>query len=105
MGESLAIRYKSYGKDSCHGTLGVTDDELERGFAYRKKMVCDRYYRVGDIRKANEREDGYSYGVKVRITDVSYDRKAKRTKVSFEKIDEHKREIPFKLPKGFYNVE
>ena len=63
--------------------------ELRRGFAYRSRARCERHYRVGDIRKAKDRQN-CSLGSKVSITNIHFCRKANKTRISFRKINEHK---------------
>ena len=84
MPKSLASRYKTRLRRDCRGAMSISKLELERGFAYRPKKLCDRHYRVGDLRKATDRCDGCSLSAKVDITKIAYDARARRTKISFD---------------------
>ena len=84
MGVSLLFRYKSRHKME----ICLTDYELKRGFAYRSRTRCDRYYRVGDIRKAKDRQN-CSLSAKIEITKIEYSKKARKTIIRFKRINEH----------------
>ena len=88
MTKSLARRYKTRLRRECRGAMSISKKELEHGFAYRSKKVCERYYMVGDYRKAIDRKDGCSLSAKVDITKIAYDKKARKTKISFDVIRE-----------------
>jgi hypothetical protein len=70
--------------------MPLTDTEVKRRTAYRPIRICDRYYRVGDIRKACGKLDGYSRGFKIRITGIAYSPKCRRTEIKFTIFREHK---------------
>ena len=95
MTKSLAHRHKSPSREVCHGEINLTDTEVKRGTAYRSRKRCERYYRVGDIRKAKGKHDGYSRGFKIKIVKIAYCKEARRTAITFKKVNEHKREIYF----------
>ena len=93
MSDSLKHRFKSHAPNSCHGAMSLTSKELKQGFAYRVKRTCELYFRVGDVRKANDRWDGCSLGAKIEITRIAFDKKARRTKVSFKVMREKMKSI------------
>jgi hypothetical protein len=82
----------------------LTTRELKRGFAYRSRARCERYYRVGDVRKAKGR-DNCSHGAKIEIVRVGYCRSARKTKITFRKVKEHKEVVYINMTKeGNYAV-
>jgi hypothetical protein len=85
MSRSLEYRYKSRHKME----ICLSPFELKRGFAYRSRARCDRYYRVGDVRKAKDRQN-CSLGVKVELLAISFDRKARKTRITFRRIKENR---------------
>ena len=81
--------------NTCHGEFNITDTEYKRRYAFRSKARCEQHYRVGDIRKAKSKLTGYSLGVKVRITKIAYCPEARKTKITFSIVKEHKHEVYF----------
>jgi hypothetical protein len=87
MGMSLKHRYKT----TIGTEMSMSQFELDRGFAYRSKRRCDRFYRVGDVRKVKSRITHCSLGgAKVRITSIAFDKGARKTKVTFARVRENK---------------
>jgi hypothetical protein len=95
MTNSLSRRYKSSGPGTCHGEMKLTDTEVGHKYAYRSKRICERHYRVGDIRKARDKHGGYSRGFKIRITDIGYCPRARMIRVKFIIVKENKRVVYF----------
>lgn len=93
MTRSLSHRYKTHLYKTWHGEFKLTDTEVKRGYAFRSKRLCEVHYRVGDVRKAKNKHNNYSYGYKVEITRIAYDRNARKMRITFREINEHKREI------------
>jgi hypothetical protein len=96
MTKSLSRRYRPTGPGTCHGEMTLTDIEVKHRYAYRSKRICERHYRVGDVRKAKDKHGGYSRGFKIRIIWIGYYPKARRTRIKFTIVNEHKREVYFK---------
>lgn len=104
MTKSLSRRFKTHRYKTWHGEFKLTDTEVKRGYAFRPKRACEIHYRVGDIRKAKNKHNNYSYGFKVEITRIAYDKKAKKMKISFSEIDEHKVVKYIDVPTGEVHV-
>lgn len=89
MSRSLEYRYKSRHKME----ICLSQHELSRGFAYRSRARCDRYYRVGDVRKAKDRQN-CSLSARVEILKIAYSKKARKTKITskitFRRIKENR---------------
>ena len=99
MTKSLSKRFKPTGPGTCHGEMNLTDAEVKHRYAYRSKARCERHYRIGDVRKAKDKHGGYSRGFKIRIINIGYFPKARKTKIKFTIVNEHKRVIYFdRLP-------
>ena len=91
---SLKFRYKSRHKSE----IQLSPRELKRRYAFRSRARCDRYYRVGDVRKA--KDNGCSLDAKVKITKIAYCRTARKTRLTFIIVREHK-EIRYINMEGF----
>jgi hypothetical protein len=86
MSKSLSFRFKSDGKKE----IRLTAAELKRRFAYRPRWLCDRYYKVDDVRHVID-EDSHSLDAKIRIVSTDYCPRMQRIKIIFKKINEYNR--------------
>jgi hypothetical protein len=81
MVKSLKHRYKTGERREIH----LSKSELSHGFAKRSNVG---YYRVGEVRKAMDRQN-CSFGVKIMITAISeFNRQSHMARITFRKVAE-----------------
>jgi len=66
--------------------LRLSKKELNRGFVLRSDVRCAKYFRIGEIRRAVDK-NGRSHSVKIKITYIEITPKIKLGKIEFVNLE------------------
>ena len=66
----------------------LTKEEFKSGEAIISAVRARKFYRLGDVRKAVDKETVYSFGMKIVVVGISLIDDQSKAKVTFKKLHE-----------------